>query len=146
MMISNTAGAACELRGIPSLRLRKADGSILDVQDAETNAPALAPVVVQPRDKSTAELVFTWQNWCGPDPGVLVMQIGLSNGAGNLVARLNGKLGSYVPTCGRPTAPSVLRVEYAYVPAGAANLASALRRPHEWPADGGTGSGAGGPL
>ena len=125
VLISNTSRTACEVRGIPSLRLRKADGSLLDVEDTQTNAPALAPVVVQPRGKSTAELVFTWQNWCGPNPGALVMQIGLSNRSGSLTAPLNGKLGSYVPTCGRPAAPSVLRVEYAYVPAGAANLASA---------------------
>ena len=124
VLISNTSRAACELRGIPSLRLRRADGSLLAVHDAQTNTPALAPVVVQPRGKTTAELVFTWENWCGPDPGAIVMQIGLSGSTGILSAPLNGKFGSYVPTCARPTAPSLLRVEYAYVPAGTANLAS----------------------
>jgi hypothetical protein len=124
VMISNSARVACELSGVPSLGLRRVHGSALVVQDAHGETPTLAPVVVQPRGKSTAELVFTWQNWCGQNPGPLAMQIVLKSG-GKLIAPLNGALGSYVPTCDRPDTPSVLRVEYAYVPAGAANLASA---------------------
>ncbi len=124
VMISTSSRESCELRGVPSLRLLRVDGSPLDVEDARSAAPSLAPVVIEPRGRSTAELVFTWQNWCGTEPGPLTMEIGLSGG-GKLIAPLNGTLGTYVPTCGRPEAPSVLRVEYAYVPAGPANLASA---------------------
>ncbi len=125
VMISSSAAVACELKGIPSLQIVRTNGSLLKIQNAKANTPALAPVVVEPKGKSTAELVFTWQNWCEPSPGTLLMLVGLSSGGGTLTAPLNGKLGSYVPTCGRPDAPSVLRVEYAYVPAGTANLASA---------------------
>ncbi len=124
VMISNSSGAACELRGIPSLELLSRDGTPLHVQDDRGATPSLAPVVVAPRGRSTAEMVFTWANWCGPDPGPLDMEIDLMGG-GKLTAPLDGSLGSYVPTCGRPDAPSVIRVEYAYVPAGASNLASA---------------------
>jgi hypothetical protein len=124
VMISNSARVACELSGVPSLGLRRVHGSALVVQDAHGESPTLAPVVVQPRGKSSAELVFTWQNGCGTNPGPLAMEIGLKNG-GKLIAPLNGALGSYVPTCDRPDTPSVLRVEYAYVPAGSANPASA---------------------
>ncbi len=124
VIFSNSSGAACELRGTPSLELVSRDGTRLHVQDDRAATPALAPVVVAPRGKSTAEMVFTWENWCGPDPGPLDMEIDLTSG-GKLTAPLDGSLGSYVPTCGRPDAPSVIRVQYAYVPAGAANLASA---------------------
>jgi len=124
VMISNSSGAACELRGAPGLELLSSRGTPLHVQDDRGGAPALAPVIVAARGKSTAEVVFTWDNWCGPEPGPLDMELDLSTG-GRLVAPLDGTLGSYVPTCGRPDAPSVIRVEYAYVPAGTANLASA---------------------
>lgn len=123
-MISNSSGAACELKGAPSLELLSSHGTPLHVQDDRGGSPSLAPVIVAARGKSTAEMVFTWENWCGPEPGPLDMEIELSSG-GKLIAPLTGALGSYVPTCGRPDAPSVIRVEYAYVPAGSANLASA---------------------
>jgi hypothetical protein len=124
VMISNFSGGACELRGAPGLELVSRDGTPLHVQDDRGATPELSPVVVAPRGKSTAEMVFTWANWCGPDPGPLDMEIDLTSG-GKLTAPLDGSLGSYVPTCGRPDAPSVIRVEYAYVPAGTADLASA---------------------
>jgi hypothetical protein len=124
VMISNSARVACELRGVPSISLLKTNGSRLVVQDASGATPTLAPVVVAPRAKSTAELVFTWQNWCGPELGPLAMAIGLKSG-GRVIAPLDGSLGSYVPSCDRPDAPSILRIQYAYVPAGSANLATA---------------------
>ena len=97
--ISNSATFACELRGIPGLRLLKTDGSLIDVQDVQSVAPVEAPVVLGPRGKSTAQLVFTWQNWCGAPPGALVLQMMLSAGGGSLTAPVNGKPGRFVPTC-----------------------------------------------
>jgi hypothetical protein len=117
VVFSNTGTTACELRGVPSIRLAKANGMALDVTETKPSTPELPPVVVQPRGKSTAELVFTWTNWCSPSPGALHMQITLANGGGSVTAPLNGRLGDYVPTCGEPTMKSVLKVQYAYVPA-----------------------------
>lgn len=125
VIISNSATTACELRGAPTLRLLKRGGSAIGVQNGQSVSPVLPGVIVQPKGKTTAELVFTWQNWCGTAPGALEMQIALGDGRGDLVAPLDGHLGSYVPTCVRPNTPSVLRVQYAYVPAGATKLATA---------------------
>jgi hypothetical protein len=125
VVVSDPTTAACELRGAPSIGLVKVGGAALDVSAVSAPGPALPAVVVEPRMKSAAELVFTWQNWCGPSPGTLEMRISLPDGQGTFTAPLNGELGTYVPTCGRPGTPSVLRVEYAWVNAGGSKLASA---------------------
>ena len=125
VIISNSARAACELHGVPSLQLLQRNGPSLQIESAKSVSPTLPPVVVQPGGKSSAEIVFTWENWCKSPPGALEMKIVLAGGRGILTANISGRLGSYVPTCGRPDTPSVLRVQYAYVSAGNTKLASA---------------------
>jgi hypothetical protein len=125
VVVSDPTTAPCELRGAPTIGLLKIDGAALNVSAASAVGPTLPPVVVEPRLKNAAELVFTWENWCGPAPGTLEMRISLPDGHGTFTAPLNGELGTYVPTCGRPGTPSVLRVEYAWVNAGGSKLASA---------------------
>ena len=122
VIISDSAATACQLRGAPILHLLTRSGSPLAVRNPGSVSPVVAAVVVQPKGRTTAELVFTWQNWCGTNPGALVMQIDLANGGGLLVAPLDSRVGSYVPTCSMPKAPSVLSVQYAYVAAGAAKV------------------------
>jgi hypothetical protein len=118
VIISNSAPTTCQLRGAPNLHLLRKAGSPMAVQGARSVSPVVAPVVLQPKGRSAAELVFTWQNWCGTNPGALAMQIDLAYGGGMLVAPLDSAVGNYVPTCVMPDKPSVLRVQYAYVSAG----------------------------
>jgi hypothetical protein len=125
VIISDLASNACELRGVPSLHLLERTGSPIQVESSQSVSPVLPPVVVQPKGKSTAELVFTWQNWCGAALGALEIQIDLGDGGGVLVAPLDTHPRSYVPTCTRPDTPSVLRVQYAYEAAGASRSATA---------------------
>ena len=122
VIIFNSKTTACQLRGAPVLDLLTASGSPVSVQDAASVSPAVAPVVLQPKGKSTAELVFTWENWCRANPGPLEMQIGLADSGGTLVAPFEARLGTYVPACVTPDKPSVLRVQYAYEAAGASKL------------------------
>jgi hypothetical protein len=122
VIIYNSKTTPCQLRGAPTLHLLRASGSPLTVQDAASVSPAAAPVVLQPKGKSTAELVFTWQNWCEANPGALEMQIGLAEKKGTLIAPFETRLGAYVPACVTPGKPSELRVQYAYVAAGANKL------------------------
>jgi hypothetical protein len=122
VIIYNSKTTPCQIRGAPTLHLLGATGSPLTVQDAASVSPAAAPVVLQPRGKSTAELVFTWQNWCRADPGALEMQIGLAEKKGTLIAPFKTRRGTYIPACVTPDKPSELRVQYAYVAAGANSL------------------------
>ncbi len=78
--------------------------------------------MLQPKGQSTAELVFTWQNWCTANPGALEMEIDLAQGNGTFVAPFEARLGDYIPACVMPDKPSTLRVQYAYVAAGANKL------------------------
>jgi len=125
VIFANLSATACELKGIPGLRLVRADSTSLAVQDASPLSSALSAVVVQPHEKSTAEMVFTWDNWCEAAPGPLDMQISLTGGRGIVVAPLDGQLGSYVPGCSQRDSASVLRVQYAYVDSGSAPLSGA---------------------
>lgn len=122
VIISDSAATACQLRGAPILHLLRGTGSQLSVRNAGSVSPVVSPVVLQPKGRSTAELVFTWQNWCGTNPGALIVQIDLANGGGLLAAPLDSRAGNYVPACSMPDTPSVLRVQYAYVAAGAAKV------------------------
>jgi len=125
VIISNSAQTACELRGAPSLHLLKLTGSPVQVQNATSVSPVLPPVVIQAKGKNEAELVFTWQNWCSTAPGSLKLQVDLANGGGAFVAPIDSPTASYVPACVRPNAPSVLRVQYAYVSAGTTKFSTA---------------------
>jgi hypothetical protein len=125
VIISDVAKNACELRGVPNLHLFERTGSPIQVENSQSVSPVLPPVVVQPKGKSTAELVFTWQNWCGAALGALEIQIDLGDGGGVVKAPMGTHPRNYVPTCTRPSTPSVLRVEYAYEAAGASKSATA---------------------
>jgi Domain of unknown function (DUF4232) len=118
VVIANPTSRACELSGIPVVELLTTSGSPLKVQVSTPITPAMAPVKLQPRKKTSAELVFTWDNWCTKSPGALELEIRLAGGHGSLTAPLNSRLGQYVPTCDRPGTASILRVQYAYVDAG----------------------------
>ena len=122
VIISNSKTTACQLLGAPVLHLLTVSGSPIAVQDAASVSPKVASVVLQPKGKSTAELVFTWENWCRANPGALEMQIGLAQSEGTLVAPFETRSGTYIPACVTPDKPSVLRVQYAYVAAGASKL------------------------
>lgn len=124
-LIGDYATTACQLKGVPTIELLKANGELLDVTDGPPISPALAAVVIQPSQSTSAELVFTWSNWCSAAPGALTMQIDLANTGGVLDAPLNGSRGAYVPTCSRPGSPSVIRVQYAYINAGPVKVSSA---------------------
>jgi hypothetical protein len=125
VIISDLARNSCELRGVPNLHLFERTGSPIQVENSQSVSPVLPPVVVQPKGKSTAELVFTWQNWCGAALGTLEIQVDLGDGGGVVVAPMGAHARNYVPTCTRPDTPSVLRVEYAYEAAGASKSATA---------------------
>jgi hypothetical protein len=125
VIFADPGATACELKGIPVLRLVRTSGTALAVQNATPLSSGLAPVVVQAHGKGTAEMVFTWDNWCGAAPGALELQIILAGGRGTVAAPLNGQLGDYVPGCSKRGAPSVLRVQYAYVNSGSAPLTAA---------------------
>jgi len=121
VIIYNSKTTPCQIRGAPTLHLL-ASGAPLAVDDAASVSPTVAPVVLQPKGKSTAELVFTWQNWCRADPGALEMQIALAEKKGTLIAPFETGRGTYIPACVTPDKPSELRVQYAYVAAGANKL------------------------
>jgi Protein of unknown function (DUF4232) len=125
VIITNSASSACELKGNPAVDLLTNSGHSLVVAVGDPITNSLPPVVLQARQHSAGELVFTWQNWCSPSPGALEMRIALANGRGDLFAPLDGKLGTYVPTCFRPGSPSTLRIQYAYVNAGTSKLSNA---------------------
>jgi hypothetical protein len=125
VIITDSASSACELKGNPTVDLLTSRGIALDVEVGAPITTSLPPVVLQARQHSSGELVFTWQNWCKPVPGALEMKIVLANGKGNLLAPLDGRLGTYVPICSRPGSPSILRIQYAYVNAGASKLPNA---------------------
>jgi hypothetical protein len=125
VLIADYTNTACELKGIPTIELLKANGELLDVTQGAPISSALPAVVIQPGQATSAELVFTWTNWCPAAPGALTIQIDLANTGGVLDAPLNGERGDYVPTCSRPGAPSVVRVQYAYINAGTAKVSSA---------------------
>jgi hypothetical protein len=125
VILSDYGGGACQLSGIPSLRLLDRNGSPIAVQEGSSVSPVLAPVVLQPKGKSGAELLFIWQNWCAPAPGPLELQISLADGEGLLVTPLESNFGSYIPVCGRPGIPSVVRVQFAYIAAGPSKLGTA---------------------
>jgi hypothetical protein len=125
VIITNTASSACELKGNPAVDLLTTAGHSLRVEVGDPITASLPPVVLQALQHSAGELVFTWENWCNPSPGALEMRIALASGGGNLVAPLDGKLGTYLPTCSRPGSPSTMRIQYAYVKAGASKLSNA---------------------
>jgi hypothetical protein len=125
VIITNSAAAPCELKGNPSIELMTSAGRSLGVEVGDPITTSLPAVVLQARQHSAGELIFTWQNWCDPAPGAMEMRIVLASGRGDLVAPLDGQLGTYVPTCFRPGTPSILRIQYAYVNAGASKLSNA---------------------
>jgi hypothetical protein len=125
ILISNSGSTPCELSGLPTLKLLTLDRVVLKVNEGKADTKALPPVVIEPKAADSAELVFTWENWCGAAPGQLVMQVTLAGRQGVLLAPLDGQLGAYTPSCSRPVSPSVLSVQYAYVNSGATKLSSA---------------------
>jgi len=125
VIITNSAAAPCELKGNPGLELMTSGGHSLGVEIGSPITTSLPAVVLQARGHSNGELIFSWQNWCNAVPGAIEMRIVLAGGRGDLVAPLDGQLGTYVPTCFRPGSPSTLRVQYAYVNAGASKLSNA---------------------
>jgi hypothetical protein len=125
VIITNSASAPCELKGNPSLELMTSAGHPIGVEVGDPITTSLPPVVLQARKHNAGELVFTWQNWCNAVPGALEMRIALASGGGTVVAPLDGQLGTYVPTCSRPNTPSTLRIQYAYVNAGASKPSNA---------------------
>jgi len=125
VVIANPTSHACELSGIPAIELLTKAGHPLKVDLSPPITAAMAPVHLDAHGRTTAQLVFSWSNWCTASPGSLVLQIRLAGGHGTLTSPLDSKQGQYVPTCDRPGTPSVLRVQYAYVDAGPSNPSSA---------------------
>lgn len=125
VLIADYSQSACELEGIPTIELLKSNGQLLGVQTGPPLQKALAPVVIEAQQGTSAELVFTWTNWCQTPPTGLTMQIDLANAGGVLDAPLNGPKGTYIPTCSRPGTASVLRVQYAYVDSGTEKISTA---------------------
>jgi hypothetical protein len=125
VLIVNDTPSACQVDGIPSIELLKSNGQLLGVESGAPLQKALNAVVIEANKASSAELVFTWTNWCQSAPTDLTMQLDLANAGGILDAPLDGSRGTYIPTCSRPGTPSILRVQYAYVDSGTAQPANA---------------------
>jgi len=115
---TNTGPLPCVLRGIPRVRLLRADGSLLAVHRAHSPAPPFNhTVVLAPGKPHAAWLEVYWSNWCGPPPGPLHLQISLAHGRGTLTIPFDGPPdGDYIPVCVAPGQPSTLGVIDAYVP------------------------------
>lgn len=125
VIFTNDSGSACQMEGMPAISLFETSGRRLDVRSGSPLNKARPGVVVGANNETTAELVFTWQNWCAQAPGALVMKVQLADGGGSVSAPVTGHLGSAVPTCSLPDQPSILRVQYAYVSSGARSISSA---------------------
>jgi Protein of unknown function (DUF4232) len=126
VIITNSSTAACELQGVPLVHLYTAGAKQLGVNYQLPPTPTtLTGVVIQPKESNSAEMVFVWKNWCSSAPGDLDLRVQLSDGGGTFQAPLDGSLGTYVPECSSPSSPSVIEVQYAYVPAGQTKLSSA---------------------
>jgi hypothetical protein len=114
---TNIGPRPCILRGIPRVKLLRADGSLLAVHRAHSPAPFNHTVVLAPGKPHTAWLEVYWSNWCGPPPGALRLQISLAHGRGTLTITFDGPPdGNYVPVCLARGRPSTLAVIDAYVP------------------------------
>jgi Domain of unknown function (DUF4232) len=114
---TNTGQQPCVLRGIPRVRLLRADGSLLAVHRAHSPAPFNHTVILAPGKPHAAWLEVYWSNWCGPPPGPLRLEISLAHGRGTLTIPFDGPPdGEYVPVCVASGQPSTLAVVDAYVP------------------------------
>jgi Protein of unknown function (DUF4232) len=114
---TNIGPRPCVLRGIPRVKIQRADGSLLAVHRARSPAPFNHTVVLAPGKPHAAWLEVYWSNWCGPPPGPLRLQISLAHGRGTLTTTFDGPPdGDYVPVCLARGQPSTLAVIDAYVP------------------------------
>jgi len=98
----------CLLNSAPTaIALVKADGTTLDVQYAPGTVTKPEPVL---SPSGVVDLVLSWANWCGTNPGSLTIRISMPNGAGVVEGPFNGPPDyDYLPGCIQPGEPSTLK-------------------------------------
>lgn len=108
VQLRSVAPPNCLLDEVPAkISLVRADGSALDVR-YEPGRPPGRPLLVSP--SGVADLVVSWQNWCGPNPGPLRIRIAFPNGNGVIDAPFDGPPDyDYVPGCSQPGKRSTLQ-------------------------------------
>jgi len=111
--LRSIAASDCVLNEVPTaVALIKEDGTALDVQ-YQPGMVTGQPLLLSPR--GVADLIVSWANWCGANPGPLRIRISLPNGHGVIDSPFNGPPDyNYVPGCIQPGQPSTLQfVGYA---------------------------------
>lgn len=117
VLLSNEGSAACVLKGLPTaVRLVHEEGSVVNTKlTIDPSRLVQAPVLLKPHAQNAGDLVLYWNNWCGPAPGPLQIQITLPGGRGTVSASVNGPPGyDYVPQCLQPKQASTLQILAAY--------------------------------
>ena len=104
----NSGTGSCYVQGQPTIELFDQHGQRLSVVVSQANAPTSpAPGVLLAPHSRPASVLVQWFNWCGSDPGPVVVRLSLPSGAAFLAVA--PPIGS-TPRCNNAASPSTMDV------------------------------------
>jgi Domain of unknown function (DUF4232) len=114
VQFADTAHAPCRLSGAPRVAVLRADGTRLPVRFTVGQRATLQSVLLPSGPHWSASMTLSWSNWCGADPGTLIVTVRLRQG-GAVTGSFGGPPGyDFVPGCLDKQSPSRLVLLDAY--------------------------------
>lgn len=97
--VTNVGSTPCRLDSFPEVSIMRSDGARLPVTSTLAPGAALHPVTLAPLG-GQGDVLVSWINWCGPDPGPLLVGLTLPRTTRTVVGPFDDPPDrAYVPIC-----------------------------------------------